>query len=106
MRRCIKYSIFLLSGCLLSLKSAAQDGYVLGYKIEQGDTVYQMPLREIVIFPRPTFKNEKMAREYQRLVYNFKKAYPYALVAKQRLQEMDSVVALISTEKQKKAYLK
>jgi hypothetical protein len=88
------------------LGSAAQQPHVLGYKIEQGDTIYQVQLREIVIFPRPTFKNEKTAREYQRLVHNFKKAYPYALIAKQRLQEMDSAVALIPTEEQRKAYLK
>jgi hypothetical protein len=88
------------------LESAAQQGHVVGYKIEQGDTVYQIQLREIVIFPRPTFTSEKKEREYQRLVYNFKKAYPYALIAKQRLREMDSVVATIPTEKQKKAYLK
>jgi hypothetical protein len=78
----------------------------MAYKIEQGDTVYQVRLREIVIFPRPTFKTEKMEKEYRRLVYNFKKVYPYALVAKQRLQEMDSVVTTISTEEAQKAYLK
>jgi hypothetical protein len=47
-----------------------------------------------------------MEREYQRLVYNFRKVYPYALLAKQRLQEMDSVVATIPTEKARDAYLK
>jgi hypothetical protein len=102
----IKYSVLLLACCLLSLESAAQQGFVVGYKIEQGDTVYQMQLREIVVFPRPTFKSEKMEREYQRLVYNFRKVYPYALTARQRLHEMDSVVALIPTEKQRAAYLK
>jgi hypothetical protein len=102
----IKYGVLLLTCCLLSLESTAQQGYVMGYKIEQGDTVYQMQLREIVIFPRPTFKTEKMEREYQRLVYNFRKVYPYALMAKQRLQEMDSVVAKIPTEKERDAYLK
>jgi hypothetical protein len=106
MCRCITYSLFILCGCLFSSESAAQQGHVLGYKIEQGDTVYQIQLREIVVFPRPTFKTEKMGREYQRLVYNFRKVYPYALMAKQRLQEMDSVVASIPTEKEQTAYLK
>jgi hypothetical protein len=103
----VKYGVFLLSCCLLfSLEGAAQQGHVMGYKVEQGDTVYQIQLRELVIFPRPTFKNGKMEREYQRLVYNFRKVYPYALMARQRLQEMDSVVALIPTEKERAAYLK
>jgi hypothetical protein len=91
---------------LLSIEGAAQQGHVLGYKVEQGDTVFQMQLREIVIFPRPTFKTEKMEREYQRLVYNFRKVYPYALLAKQRIREMDSVMAAIPAEKEREAYLK
>jgi hypothetical protein len=102
----IKYGVFLLVCGLLSLEGVAQQGHVLGYKIEQGDTVFQMQLREIVVFPRPTFKTEKMERDYQRLVYNFRKVYPYALMARQRLQEMDSVVATIPSEKQRAAYLK
>jgi hypothetical protein len=102
----LKYGLFLLACALASPDAAAQQGYVVGYKIEQGDTVYQMQLREIVVFPRPTFKTEKIEREYQRLVYNFRKVYPYALTARQRLQEMDSVVATIPTETQRAAYLK
>jgi hypothetical protein len=78
----------------------------MGYKIEQGDTVFQLQVPEIVIYPRPTFKTEKAEKEYRRLVYNFRKVYPYALLAKQRLHEMDSAVALIPTEKERKAYLK
>jgi hypothetical protein len=97
--------MMILCGCLLPLAGAAQ-GYVVGYKIEQGDTVFQLQLREIVIYPRPTFKTEKMEREYKRLVHNFKKVYPYALVARQRLHEMDSVVATLPTDDAQKAYLK
>ena len=105
MCRYIKYSLFVLCGWFLSQEAAAQKGYVMGYKVEQGDTVYQMQLREIVIYPRPTFKTEKAEKEYKRLVYNFKKTYPYALIAKQRLHEMDSVVATIASEEERKAYL-
>jgi len=38
-------------------------------------------------------KNNREWREFYRLVYNFKKTYPYALLAKQKFLEADRILA-------------
>lgn len=93
------YNIFLFSPIvflLLSPDSASaqhHQGYVVGYTIEGKDTVYQIRLRDIYLFSRPdNRKNDRKWREYYRLVYNFKRTYPYALTAKAKIEEADSII--------------
>jgi hypothetical protein len=102
----LKYSLLLSFFGIVALESAAQKGFVLGYKVEQGDTIYQIQMNELYVSPRPTFKNEKDKREYRRLVHNFSKTYPYALLAKQRVQEMDSAITQIPSEALRKQFIK
>ena len=99
----IRYKVvyaFALSLVLLMLPGIsvkAQEnkrGYEVGYKIEQGDTVYQIRIRDTYLFNWPDNKRKgKEWREFSRLVYNFRKAYPYALIAKEKLILADSVLA-------------
>jgi hypothetical protein len=79
---------------------------VLGFVIEQGDTVFLTQLAPVYIFPKPVYKNEKAKREYKRLVSNFRKVYPYALLAKQRLDEIDLAVAAIPSKKEREEFAK
>jgi hypothetical protein len=105
MRNNLNY-YFLLAAIMFSGVLSGQDGHIVGYKIEQGDTVYQIRLPSLYVFPRLTFKNEKAKREYQKLVYNFNRVYPYALLAKERVREMDSAIVKIKSESLRKAYIK
>jgi hypothetical protein len=102
----LKYIVLLLVVLFAANMLKAQQGYVLGFVIEQGDTVYMIPLKPVYVFPKPVFKNEKAQREYQRLVTNFRKVYPYALLAKQRLVQIDSDVITISSKKEREEYIK
>ena len=46
-----------------------------------------------ISFSRPdNRKNDRKWREYYRLVYNFKRTYPYALTAKAKIEEADSII--------------
>ena len=84
----IVMSLFFSSGI-----NGQNKGYVVGYKIEGKDTVYQINIRDMYVFNRPErFKKSKSWREFARLVYNFKKVYPYALMAKDKIGEADSVM--------------
>lgn len=74
----------------------ATEWAVMYYKIEDnGDTTY-------IDWLPPVFKFEtvrkwykaKVWREYRRLVWNFKKVYPYALQARAIIREADSVLAV------------
>jgi len=76
---------------------------------EHGDTVFQINLRPVYCFAKPKFKNAKQERkyyeEYARTIYNLKKVYPYAQLAKRKLAEMDAEFVQLKTQKEKKAYI-
>lgn len=74
-------------------KTGKKPGGWLEYTVEQGDTVYHDSIRPARIFQRMPRQKGKEWRKYYRLVHNFSKAYPYALVAKRMVEETDSVIA-------------
>ncbi|MDR0712395.1 MAG: DUF4294 domain-containing protein [Prevotellaceae bacterium] len=77
---------------------------------ENGDTIPHVRLQPVYCFAKPKFKNARQERryyrEYARMVYNMKKVYPYAQLAKHKLAEMDAEFILIKDSKAKKAYIK
>ena len=69
-----------------------QEG-VLEFIVEGNDTIYIDEIRASKVYSRlPKMKGREW-RQYYRLVHNFSKAYPYALVAKKLVMEADSVIA-------------
>ncbi|MDR3329596.1 MAG: DUF4294 domain-containing protein [Prevotellaceae bacterium] len=77
---------------------------------ENGDTIPHVRLPPVYCFARPVFKTARQERryyaQYSRMAYNLKKVYPYALLVKQKLADMDAEFALLPDEKAKKAYIK
>ena len=65
----------------------------LRYIVEDGDTVYIDNIRPSKVYSRLPRQKGKEWRKYYRLVHNFSKAYPYALVARKLVQEADSTIA-------------
>ncbi len=89
--KCIALLLILFSFELTGI--AQEKGYVVGYKTSGRDTVYQIKINDLYLFSRPkNRKNNKEWREYYRLIYNFKKTYPYALLAKEKINEADSLL--------------
>lgn len=58
-----------------------RSGY-MGYRVEHGDTAYFDSIDPAWIFPKGYRGSKRDLRKYYRLVYNFNKVYPYALLAK------------------------
>lgn len=58
----------------------SRSGY-MGYRIEHGDTSYYDSIDPAWIFPRGYRGSRRDLKKYYRLVYNFNKVYPYALLA-------------------------
>jgi len=81
-----------------SIPLSAQDGYkelngqLMAYIVEGTDTVYLSPLAASHIYEKKKRKKGREWRKYYRLVYNFAKVYPYALVAKELVWEVDSTI--------------
>jgi len=70
-----------------------QEDSFLPYYIENGDTIFYDELRASKVYSRLPRQKGKEWRKYYRLVHNFSKAYPYALVAKKLVTEADSTIA-------------
>ena len=66
---------------------------ILEFIVEDGDTIYIDQIRAAKIWSMMPRQKGKDWRQYYRLVHNFSKAYPYALVAKKLVNEADSYIA-------------
>lgn len=67
------------------------------------DTIKNITLPDFIVTAQ---KDPEYEKKYQRLVYNVKKALPYAKLAAFRYQMLEQNLQLLPTEKAKKAYLK
>ena len=74
--------------------SDTQDGReMMRYIVEGKDTIFIDEIKASKVYSRlPKMKGREW-RQYYRLVHNFSKAYPYALVAKKLVVEADSTIA-------------
>lgn len=83
-----------------------KEGTPVAYKIEKGDTVYYVRLREVVVRAPRKFKGKAEERQYWKLVYNVKKVYPYAKLAGKKLHDLNEQYLELDLEKDRKAYSK
>ena len=65
----------------------------MAFFVEEGDTIYYDTITASKIYSRIPKQKGREWREYYRLVHNFSKSYPYALVAKKLVVEADSTIA-------------
>lgn len=69
------------------------DGQYMQYIVTEGDTVYVGNIRAARVYQKLPRQKGREWRKYYRLVHNFSKVYPYALVARHLVQEADSTIA-------------
>lgn len=74
--------------------------------IDDGDTIPNVTLGEVIIFPEKKFKNRYQAWRYRKLVRDLKRVYPYAKMAKNKLDKMEKEFLELETEKERKKYIK
>lgn len=66
---------------------------ILHFIIEKGDTIYIDNLPAARVYQKLPRQKGREWRKYYRLVHNFSKVYPYALVARHMVAEADSTIA-------------
>jgi hypothetical protein len=97
-------------GCLCTLGFGQQtDSSKVIYmpaKVIDGDTVVVATLKEVVIGEAPKFANKFEEKQYWKLIYNLKKVYPYARMAREKLDEMNAHFLTLKNEREKKKYAK
>jgi hypothetical protein len=71
--------------------------------VPPSDTVRVEVLSPVYIY---AWKKKKDYRKFRRTVYNLKKVYPYAQIAKKKLTELENKYQHVGTDKEKKAIIK
>jgi hypothetical protein len=72
----------------------------------EGESLPEINIKEVVIIGRPGTSKKFPFHKYQRLVYNLKKVYPYAMVVRARLEEINTELEKIPDDKLRKKYLR
>jgi hypothetical protein len=71
-----------------------------------GVTLPEVEIKEVTVYAHPRFPRKSDFRKYERLIYNLKKVYPYALIVRSRLARVDADMRNINNEIDRKEYLK
>ena len=71
-----------------------------------GISLPEIEIKEVVIIGRPSTARKFPFNRYQRLIYNLKKVYPYALVVRAKLSETNDKLAGIPDERERKKYIR
>lgn len=113
----MKRALYLLIFCLPFGLSAQTEGslYVgdvteypkqmVTYELdENGDTMPHITHFTCVIIADKVFKNNKEKVKWDKLKRDVKAAYPFAVLARMKLAEMDSQLVYITGEKERKAF--
>jgi len=85
-----------LQGKSFLLQKVKRDGVILP----------EVEIKEVTVYAYPKFPKKSDFRRYERLVYNLKKVYPYALLVRNRLSRVNADISKIDNEKDRKEYLK
>ena len=115
MKRLIPYAACFMAGVMMvtdlfagnicdvppQTDGRGRSGY-MGYRVEHGDTAYYDSIDPAWIFPRGYRGSRRDLKRYYRLVYNFNKVYPYALLAKDMESQADRHITDNSLGRRKK----
>ena len=96
--------ILQLAGLHAQNPDSARNERVYGI-IQGSDTLPMMVIHEVQVYHLHQYDCLFLKRKYRRLIYNIKKAYPYAKIAGLKLKMLDEQLAQLETEKERKQHL-
>lgn len=71
-----------------------------------GQVLPEVEIKEVTILARPATPRKKDFRRYERLVENLKKVYPYALIVRDRLSNVNDSIKNLTSDRERRVYLK
>lgn len=80
--------------------------YILNKVERNGVVLPEVEIKEVTIRGRPDRSNRSAFRQYQRLIYNLKKAYPYAVIVRLKLGQVNEELLALPDDKERRRYLK
>jgi hypothetical protein len=110
MKNAVLIFSIVLSGAFASAQSLgvgevnAYPRSMVNVTVDNGDTLAHITEYTAVIVAERTFSSARQKMAWDKLKRDVKKAYPYAVLAKMKLSEMDAQLALIHGENARKAF--
>jgi hypothetical protein len=103
-------SLVNLSGQIDTIKQindTLPENYYRLHSVERdGISLPEINIKEVIIIGRPSTGKKFPFYRYQRLIYNLKKVYPYALVVRARFGVINEELEKIPDEQDRKKYLR
>jgi hypothetical protein len=92
----------------VSVDSIAGRGYLIQNVDRNGVVMPEVPIKEVTVVGRPTKESARRSeyRKYERLIYNLRKVYPYALVVRQKLSQVNYEMEQLKTDRERKEYIR
>jgi hypothetical protein len=81
-------------------------GFLMHTVYYDGDTIPYAKLNTVTCSADRVFKNYRQKAAWDRLKYNVKKVYPYAILASAKLKEIDRIMATMKTDRERNAFTK
>jgi hypothetical protein len=80
--------------------------YVLQNVDRDGEKLPEIEIREVTISGKRKFFDGFQYWRYERLVYNVKRVYPYAIIVREKLKEVNDALEKLPDDKEKRKYFK
>lgn len=80
--------------------------HIVACKVVDGDSLFIVNMRPILVYPPRKFKNKREKRRYNRMIRNVKKVYPYALTINNIFYESENHLKTLDNKKEKRKYIK
>jgi hypothetical protein len=91
---------------LMKIDTLPENFYKLHSIERNGESLPEVDIKEVIIIGRPGTSKKFPFHKYQRLVYNLKKVYPYSLLVRERIDELNQELEKLPDDKTRRKYLK
>lgn len=83
------------------------ESFIVVQKVNRGGEVLpEMEIKEITIMGNRGNVSRAQARRYDRLTYNVRRVYPYAMIVRMKLEEVNLQLASMNSEEERKKFLR
>jgi hypothetical protein len=110
----ILFLLFSISGAVYGQKdSVAQKAdtthgrvFLLQEVKRNGEVLPEVEIKEVTVIGHKGTSRKTLYRRYDRLTYNLKKVYPYAVIVRQKLYQVNEELTAMTDEKERRKYLR
>jgi Domain of unknown function (DUF4294) len=80
--------------------------YVLQNVTRNGELLPEIQIKEVTIVGKGEAARRSFFKRYDRMVYNIKKVYPYAMIVRKKLDDVNLAMMALPDDKERKKYMK